>query len=263
MTEIWAHARAEAAQTANLLSSYAQAVIESPDGLELDVHRTRDGQLVCAHDPVLFDAAGEAWDIGALDYAELRHYVDPRAHGEQGRVPLLDEVYELLRPTDIQLNIEAKNLERRYPHMAETIAASVAASGMSERVVVSAFHHQLLLDLRAAAPGLALAALYADGLIRPWEYLAAIDIQEVHPHFTSLRDAETVAGLLEANLTIRAWTVNDEAHWRALAASGVHAIITDLPVSARAAVGAPATPVSRTSKLPAAEANAPTLVAAP
>lgn len=244
MTEIWAHARGEGAPVANLLTSYAQAVLEEPDGLELDVHRTRDGQLVCAHDPVLLDAAGTAWEIGALDYAELRHYVDPRSEGPGARLSTLDEVYELLRPTGIRLNIEAKNLERRYPHMAETIAASVASSGMSDRIVVSAFHHRLLLDLRDEAPGLALAVLTADGLIRPWEYLASIGIQEVHPHFTSLVDEETVAGLLDAGITIRAWTVNDEAQWAALARSGVHAIITDLPVSARAVVDALRAPVA-------------------
>ncbi|GAA1573264.1 glycerophosphodiester phosphodiesterase [Leucobacter aridicollis] len=237
MTEIWAHARGEGAPIANLLSSYEQAVLEAPDGLELDVHRTRDGHLVCAHDPVLYDEAGKAWDIGALDYAELSHYVDPRTTGPEGRVSRLDEVYELLRPTGMRLNIEAKNLERRYPMMAETIAASVAASGMADRIVVSAFHHRLLLDLRNHAPGLALAALYADGLIRPWDYLAGIDIQEAHPHFTSLRDKQTVVGLLEAGITIRAWTVNDSSLWYELAKFGVHAIITDFPVSARAAIG--------------------------
>ena len=236
MTEIWAHARAESAPTANLLASYEQAVAEAPDGLELDVHRTRDGQLVCAHDPVLFDAAGTPWDIGALDYAQLQQYVDPRVSGPTGRVCTLAEVYELLRPTGLRLNIEAKNLERRYPRMAETIADSVKSSGMADRIVVSAFHHRLLLDLREQAPGLALAALYADGLIRPWEYLAGIGITEVHPHYTSLVDEETVAGLSAAGVTIRAWTVNDAALWRQLADSGVDAIITDLPVSARAAL---------------------------
>ncbi|KAM9863007.1 hypothetical protein ACI1US_01148 [Leucobacter sp. BZR 635] len=238
MTEIWAHARSEHQPVANLLPSFAGAVAEGADGLELDVHRTRDGKLVCAHDPVIFDDSGRGWDIGSLDYAALADYQDPRMPGPEGRVPLLDEVYELLRPTPLRLNVEAKNLERRYPQMAETIAASVAGSGMADRVVVSAFHHRLLLDLRELSPGLALAALYADGLIRPWQYLAELDIQEVHPHFTALGDPETVAGFRAAGLTVRAWTVNDPALWAQFARDGIDAIITDLPLSARAALAA-------------------------
>lgn len=234
MTDIWAHARAEAHQTANRMRSFAGAVDERADGLELDVHRTADGHLVCAHDPVLTDAEGRTWSVGDLTYRELREFVDPRTPDDPSPVPLLDEVYDLLRPTGMKLNVEAKNLTRRYPGMAETLSRSVRSSGMTDRVVISTFHHHLLLELRDLDPSLELAALYADGLVEPWTYLNSLGIRQVHPHFSVLAEPGVLEGFARVGVSVRAWTVNDPEVWGALLDAGVDAIITDHPVTARA-----------------------------
>lgn len=232
MTEIWAHARAESISIPNRLASFAASFADGADGLELDVHRTADGKLVCAHDETLLDSAGQKWNIGDLTYAELERYVDPRAD-DADPLPLLDEVYVLLRPTSMKLNIEAKNLLRPYPGMAESLRDSIIRSGMQERVVVSSFHHRLLRELTELDSSVATAALYSDGLLAPWEYLRSIGVRQVHPHFSSLREPGVIEGFRRSGIDVRAWTVNDPALWDTFVAAELDAIITDLPITAR------------------------------
>ncbi|MGF3055553.1 hypothetical protein [Microbacterium sp. YY-01] len=80
------------------------------------------------------------------------------------------------------MNVEVKNLLRPYPGIVEVLLASIAQSHMSDRIVVSSFHHRLLRELREQDRQVALAALYADGLIDPWVYMERIGVSEVHPH---------------------------------------------------------------------------------
>ena len=50
MTKIWAHRGASAYAPENTLEAFELAVKMGADGVELDVHIARDGELVVAHD---------------------------------------------------------------------------------------------------------------------------------------------------------------------------------------------------------------------
>ena len=49
-TAIWAHRGASAYAPENTLEAIELALRMGADGIELDVHRTRDGKLVVIHD---------------------------------------------------------------------------------------------------------------------------------------------------------------------------------------------------------------------
>jgi len=234
VTQIWSHAKCGPITAANTMAAFERALTERADGQELDVHQTADGKLVCAHDGVVTHQDGRRIVLAEVTYADL----DGLNVGDESTgfmpVPLLDEVFDLLAPTQLQLNIEVKNLLHPYPGIAENLVRAVASSGMAERIVISSFHHRLLRELREISPTTALAALYADGLLEPWEYFSRIDIQAVHPHFSSLAEPGIIAGFRTAGIAMRPWTVNDPALWQRFIAEGVDAIITDFPASALA-----------------------------
>lgn len=234
MTLIWAHARSTAVTAANTLESYAQAVREGADGIELDVHLTRDGHLVCLHDGEVSLPDGRTLTVRNATLAELGELVVGDTTTGPTRVPLLEEVYDLLAPTDLRLNVEVKNLVHRYPGIAERVQASVRGSGMVDRIVVSSFQHSLLTELRERDDTIQTAALYADGLIAPWTYLAGIGITEVHPHFATLQDPGVLEGFLAANMTVRVWTVDDSRLWKSYIEAGIGGIITNDPAGALA-----------------------------
>lgn len=51
--KIWAHRGASACAPENTLPAFALAMEQGADGIELDVHLTRDGELVVIHDEEL------------------------------------------------------------------------------------------------------------------------------------------------------------------------------------------------------------------
>lgn len=233
MTLIWAHARSTAVTAVNTLESYTQAVVEGADGLELDVHLTRDGHLVCCHDGRLPLPDGGTLTVGDATLSELAQVVVGDDSTGPTRIPLLRDVYELLAPTSLQLNVEVKNLVHRYPGIVEHVRRSVRDSGMRDRITVSSFHHSLLTELQERDPAVQTAALYADGIIEPWNYFASIGITQVHPHFSALFDHGVLDGLLRENFVVRAWTVDDPQLWERYVTAGISGIITNDPVGAQ------------------------------
>lgn len=234
MTLIWAHARSTGVTAANTLESYAQAVQEGADGIELDVHLTRDGHLVCLHDGRVPLPGGKILTVGDASVSDLAQIVVGDETTGPTRVPLLEEVYDLLAPTGLQLNVEVKNLLHRYPGITERIERSLRGSGMRDRIVVSSFQHSLLTELRERDGRIQTAALYADGLIDPWAYFSRIGITQVHPHFATLQDPGVLEGLHEAEMTLRVWTVDDPRLWERFITADIGGIITNDPAGALA-----------------------------
>src|SRR4029077_8685618 len=83
-----AHRGASGYEYENSLAAFRRAVTLDADGVELDVHGTRDGRLVVHHDPALPGLG----PIGGLDLATLRRVrlpnggADPPLSGVLGPV---------------------------------------------------------------------------------------------------------------------------------------------------------------------------------
>lgn len=97
-----------------------RALEESADGLEIDVHLTRDGEVVCFHDPTVTRTSDGTGAVAELTLAELRRldvssWKTPRLPGEYGsrgaQLMTLQDVLELLGDAgrDVSLAIELKH----------------------------------------------------------------------------------------------------------------------------------------------------------
>lgn len=234
MTQIWAHARAGGITAMNTMVGYRQAVHDGADGLELDVHLSADGQLVCFHDHVVTLADGTAAPVGSLAVSDLRAVDIGDASTGTARMPLLSEVYELLAPTSLLLNIEAKNRPSPYVGFAEALQTSIAESAMSTRIVVSSADHRLLDNLRRLDGSIAVAPLVSDGLVAPWRYLREAGFDQAHTEYNEVADSTDLRAFREAGIAVRAWTINDPNIWNQLIDEGIDGIITDRPGEARA-----------------------------
>jgi glycerophosphoryl diester phosphodiesterase len=214
------------------MAAFALAVAEGADGVELDVHLTADGHLVVRHDPTVILPAGSTALIRDLTLRELGGVdVGDDASGAL-HIPQLREVLDLLVPTDLTLNIEAKNGPILYPGIEDALIAAHRESGMEERLVYSSFNHVTLAALRECEPSLSIAPLYEEALVEPWVYARHIGADAVHPFYATLGLPGMIEGFKEAGIAVRAWTVNDAADWRALVEAGIDAIITDDPAAA-------------------------------
>ena len=124
-----AHRGASAYRPENTLSAYELAVVQAADMIEIDLHRTRDGAVVVAHDAEL-ERIGGRGEIGEASLDEVRA-LDAGA-GE--RVPTLDEVLDAFGPR-IPFNLELKQGTRGpYPGLEVESLEAVCARGLLARI---------------------------------------------------------------------------------------------------------------------------------
>ena len=230
--EIWAHRGASDVAPENTLPAFELAVRRGADGIELDVQRTADGHLVVCHDETVERTSDGQGAIVDLTLAQLRSLdFSAGMDGFPGtRIPLLAEVLELMRPTNLLVNVELKDSEEAYPGMADEALRLAADLGMSERVLWSSFNHQTLRAIRDADPDARTGVLVVEPLVDIWHYAERLGAQAVHPYFRSLRFMPDAVDRCHAGgVQVNVWTVNTPEQLADMTALGVDAVISNVP----------------------------------
>ena len=104
-TAIWAHRGSSTKYIENTMQAFEEAIADQADGIELDVQRTKDGQLVVYHDERLKRLTGVDKFLWQLNWTELQA-LDLHSLNEEAKIPLLKDVLELMQDTDLIVNIE-------------------------------------------------------------------------------------------------------------------------------------------------------------
>lgn len=217
---IVAHRGASARAQENSLEAFRLAVDLGADGVELDVHATRDHRLLVHHDPELPGRGA----IGELDAAAARSARLPNGEAP----PFLEEALAALAGLEVFVEVKA------MPPAAEA-ALLAAISAAPARCAVHSFDHALVA--RLAGRGVRLGLLVEAAPPEPAALLARAGAGDLWPR-RDVVTASLVRATHAAGGRVIAWTVNRPDDVRRLAALGVDGICTDAPDVARAALEA-------------------------
>lgn len=235
-TLIQAHRGASAYAPENTLPAFAMAAEMRADGVELDVHFTRDGYVVVCHDGNVARTSDGTGEIKDLTLAELRKMSFHGRFAEKyagTRIPTLDEVYELLRPTGLMVNVEIKASGADFVREVYEVAAR---QRMLDNVIYSSFDYSTLRDMKAVDPNTFTAPLYGE-MAEPWFFAHSIGAGAIHPE---QRDVLTHDGYVDhahaMGIRVHPWTVDSEESLIALTRLGVDAVISNKPDFARETV---------------------------
>lgn len=238
-TLVWAHRGASAYAPENTLAAFELAVQHKADGVELDVQKTKDGTLVVIHDETLKRVSGVSGWVRDFTYEELQKLNVNRHFPQLGpqRIPTLEEVYELLLPTGLTVNVELKTGVVFYPQLEEQVLELTERMGMRGRVIYSSFNHYSLQKIRQICPDAVIGVLYQDGIIGAAAYAKnMIQANAVHPALYNVQYPSFFEECRRMGLGIHVWTVNEEPYLRMLCEHGVDAVITNDTKLARAVV---------------------------
>ena len=241
-TRIFAHRGASGTAPENTLEAFDLAARRGAHGVELDVHICRSGELVVAHDETVDRVSDGTGRIADLSLSELKSLVFSRTHPDyrNARLPLLSEVFQLLRPAGLEINIELKNSIIDYPELERKVLEEAGREFDLSRVIFSSFNHHSMLRMKKLAPSVPCGLLYEAALVRPWEYAEKLGMDAIHPHYSEvlLSPGECTAAH-EAGIRIHTWTVNTPEDQDAVLKAGVDILITNYPDQAlkRAALG--------------------------
>ncbi|WP_426451110.1 glycerophosphodiester phosphodiesterase [Paenibacillus sp. S-38] len=218
----------------NTLASFALAVKQGADAVELDVHLSADGELIVCHDATVNRTTDGAGAIADLTAAQLRRldagrWFDEKYAGEP--VPTLEEVFRET-PAGVMINVEIKcpyssRLQMRLFELLKLY-------GRLEGTVVSSFNHKILHSLQAAEPVLKVGLLYDANLVhhRRLAESSGMNVYSLHPYHL-LIDPEDVADATANGLQVYPFTVNDEGQMHRAVMAGMSGIITDYPARLR------------------------------
>jgi len=235
-TRILAHRGAAARYPENTLEAFSAAIEMGADGIELDVQLSKDGEIVAAHDERLervCDGTGYLNDhtlkeLKLLDFSKT-------LPGAVCRIPALSEVFSLVKPSALTINIELKNTERLYLELPQKLLALAKEYGMEDRVIYSSFNHYSLLHIKKLNPAAKIGLLYEYGMIDPWVYANYVKADAVHPHYYVIAALpETVKRCHDNGLMVNVWTVDDPDAIKLMLKCGVDTIITNKPDTAAA-----------------------------
>ncbi|SFG20686.1 glycerophosphodiester phosphodiesterase [Sporolactobacillus nakayamae] len=233
-TAVYAHRGSKSNRPENTLASFEEAMRVGSDGIELDVHLTKDQQVVVMHDEKIDRTTNGKGQIKSYTLEELKRFdagswFSPKFKGE--RVPTLSQVLELLKNYQGVLNIEFKTDRNVYPSIEARVADLVDQYRPLLPVVYSSFNHESLIRLKQIKPNAEIALLLWERLADPWRYTEQVGATAQHLwQPTAL--SETAAQLQNHGIKVRAWTVNQPKNMQLAFEMGLDAIITDHPEAA-------------------------------
>jgi glycerophosphoryl diester phosphodiesterase len=213
----------------NTLLAFEHALALGVTHLETDVHASRDGVAVIAHDADLARVAGLARRVSDLRASDLAEVDLGEGQGFATLAGALEAFPEA------RFNIDIKSADAVAP----TVDA-VRQARAQHRVLLTSFSERrraaalrLMPDAATSASGLrfalALSAARAGAL--PLVLRALSGIHAVQIPLRALGGPTTTPPLLRAfraaGVEVHVWTVNDEPTMRELLSRGVDGIVTD------------------------------------
>jgi len=212
----------------NTFPSFELGLSQGADILELDIHLSRDGEVVVIHDATLDRTTDGHGYIRDHTLAELKHLDAGGKHKAAGaRIPTLAEVLEWARDR-AALAIEIKAAHVRYPGIEAKMLDLLARFGMTEHVVVISFDHLSLHEVKRLEPNVAVGPLY---LARPADsagLMRATNAEVMRPQYAYVTEAE-VSVARENDWAIAPWGATERPMWEYLWGLGVDAISANHP----------------------------------
>jgi glycerophosphoryl diester phosphodiesterase len=161
---VFAHRGASGAAPENTYAAFAMAIEMGADALETDVHWTKDGVIVVAHDADVSRMTNGQGQIEDLTYDELHEldfgYRFTRDGGEsypyRGQGLTVMRFQDLLREfPDVPINVDVK--PKAPPLLGQYIREMYESNGV-DRVMTASFHYSVLKQLRQQNTNLSTSA---------------------------------------------------------------------------------------------------------
>jgi glycerophosphoryl diester phosphodiesterase len=241
---VFAHRGGAKLAPENTLAAFANGLALGSDGIECDVHLSRDGVPVVIHDKTVDRTTDAVGPVSAFDAAELsrldaghRFVALDGSQPFRGRgvgVPTLESVLTEWR--DIRVIVEMKD---GGPALARAVRDVIRRTGAAERVCIGSFYRDGLAALRAEDPGLTTSAsehevrwtLYKSwcrwpfGAARPYR---AFQVPERAGRLHVVTPAFIAQAHNDAS-RVDVWVVDTAADIHRLFGWGVDGVITDRP----------------------------------
>ncbi|MBC2582669.1 glycerophosphodiester phosphodiesterase [Clostridium sp. DJ247] len=216
----------------NTMLAFKKAVEAGCNGIETDLHMTKDGVIVLCHDEKIDRTTNGTGLIADYTYEELCKFdagikFGQQFHGE--KIPSIDEFLEYVKDKDILINLELKNNIIIYKELEKKIIDKIYEFQLEEKVILSSFNHYSMVKVKEYDSTIKTGLLYTATLYNVHEYAKSTGADALHPFFPAIMDRAIVSNIKENGIIINTYTVNEEKYMKKLISLGINGIITNYP----------------------------------
>lgn len=211
----------------NTMMAFKKAINGNFDGVETDVHLTKDKQLVLIHDEKIDRTSNGKGYVKDYTYDELCQFnFNYRFKGIDAKIPLLEELLDYCKNKDVILNIEIKTDKIHYKDIEQMTYDLIKEKGLLQKVIFSSFYLESLLKLRRIDETLYLGYLYEDNYEVNKKKVFKYKFNGAHPKYIFLNEKE-INDYQSKGIDVNTWMVNNDDIKDFLVAEGVKTIITN------------------------------------
>ena len=219
------------------MAAFEKAIELGADAIELDLHLSRDGELVVIHDDTLDRTTDGRGPVHERSLNEIRRLDAGRWFGLDfvgQRIPTLSEVLDRFAGK-VPLALEIKAGSTFFPGIEERVVSVLRRHSAIEHSAVASFDHYALRRVKEIEPTVRTAALLVG---RPVSIsaIAGPGKADAMALEASLVTRTEVEACRAAGLQLVVWVVNEPAQMRHFIDLGVDGIITDRPDLLRTAL---------------------------
>ncbi len=221
--KIFGHRGAAGLVAENTLESITKAFHYKVDGIEIDVHCCKSGELVVIHDETLDRTTNGIGNVSEYTLQELQRFETK----EGFMIPTLCEVLDTI-DGQCELNIELKGKNTALPTIRLLEEYIENTDWEYDHFIISSFDYSQLFELKAVTSHFKIGVLTEENITQALPVAAGLKAFSIHPPIFSLtRDEVNLAK--DRGYQIYVWTVNTTMQIEQSKLWKVAGIITDFP----------------------------------
>lgn len=237
--KILAHRGASAYAPENTLAAIKMALFEMPcEGIEIDVHFSKDNKLVVIHDDTIDRTTDGKGAVKDYTYEELLKF---NAFGKfkdkypTEKIPTLDEVLSLVRDSGKMINIEIKEGSRKYPGIEEAVIEKLYEYSLQGTTLLSSFDHECMKKAKEIDKNVRTGLLCRKRVENPKEYGKIHNADAYNYRYLCLTP-KYVAELHSYGYEVNCYTPNAKFEINYMIKCGVDTVISNYPDRADALI---------------------------
>lgn len=217
------HRGAKGYEPENTLVSFQKALNLGVDGIELDVHRSNDGEIMVIHDEEInrtTDGEGFVTDFSLNELKSFRI-------NETQTIPTLKEVLDLVNQKCF-VNVELKGNGTSKPVVVVLEEYVIEKNWEYSRFIISSFDWNALKEVRSLNSKIPIGILTHTDLDLAMAFAKFIKAETIHPHF-HLLTKENTKQIQKNGQLVFPWTINEIEDIQKIKSFNVNGIISDFP----------------------------------
>lgn len=217
------HRGAKAYVAENTLESISKALELGVDGIEIDVHKCKSGELVVFHDFTVDRLTNTTGEISNFTLSELKTLTISNKY----KIPTLVEVLDLIdRKCILNIELKGKNTASATGSLIENYIENHQWN--YNNFIVSSFNFEELMATFKLNKKVPLGVLIESNIDEAITFGKSIKATAIHPDY-NLLTKENVEKIQTEGFHVNTWTVNTTEAIKRMKAYKVNAIISDFP----------------------------------